>query len=230
MLSLLLILPLLTFADKCTIGSKIWKNECNGTVDGLVIWNPHEECLSLGIGHFIWYPENDNQKFDAQFPQYLAFLKAKGMALPPFIDSLEFAPWNTREDFLSDERVPLIKKWLSETIDLQAEFLVERLHPTLDKIVQLSPSLKAKIDALSESPRGLFALIDYLNFKGEGLSPKERYQGKGWGLYQVLLGMQGNEVSHFQDSALARLTERVALAPKDESRWLPGWKNRIQRY
>ena len=29
-------------------------------------------------------------------------------------------------------------------------------------------------------------MIDYVNFKGDGLKPTERYKGEGWGLLQVL--------------------------------------------
>ena len=32
-------------------------------------------------------------------------------------------------------------------------------------------------------------LIDYVNFKGEGVLETERYRGRGWGLLQVLEGM-----------------------------------------
>lgn len=230
MLYLLLILPLFAFSDETEIGKKIWKNECGGKIDGLVTWNAHEECISCGIGHFIWYPENSSQKFDAMFPKYLAFLKEKNIPIPSFLIPFEHAPWKSREIFLEDDRPPLLRKWLAETIDLQTEFIIQRTRVSINKILQKSPELKTKIDSLMKTPRGLFALIDYLNFKGEGLLKTESYQGKGWGLYQVLLHMQGDELLHFQASALARLEERVRLAPKDESRWLQGWKNRIQAY
>ena len=38
------------------LGQRIWKNECAGSVQGLVSWNEGEAFPSLGIGHFIWYP------------------------------------------------------------------------------------------------------------------------------------------------------------------------------
>jgi hypothetical protein len=218
------------------IGKKIWVNECAGSVDKLVFWNPHEDCISLGIGHFIWYPEKAGKKFDAMFPEYLAFLKFKQIPIPKILANPAHAPWKTREDFLSKEKAEEIiqlKKWLSETVDLQAEFIVKRLSISLDRILAQSPNLDKSINQLTNTPAGLFALIDYLNFKGEGLSPNERYEGKGWGLYQVLLGMnevEGTPLDRFKASAIATLTERVRLAPKDESRWLPGWTNRIQRY
>src|SRR6476661_2837441 len=39
------------------VGQRIWQNECAGTVEGLTSWNSSEDFASLGIGHFIWYPE-----------------------------------------------------------------------------------------------------------------------------------------------------------------------------
>ena len=50
---------------------------------------------------------------------------------------------------------------------------------------------RAKIRArdLNGSPatsRGTFALVDYVNFKGEGTKETERYRNEGWELLQVL--------------------------------------------
>ena len=96
---------------------------------------------------------------------------------------------------------------------------------------------KARIEerfrALSGSARGCYALIDYVNFKGEGILASERYAGRGWGLLQVLEGMQGTAGTNaFADSARSVLRQRVANSPpaRHESRWLPGWLNRVETY
>ena len=34
--------------------------------------------------------------------------------------------------------------------------------------------------------------MDYVNFKGEGVSSSERYRGQGWGLLQVLESNAGD--------------------------------------
>ena len=76
-------------------------------------------------------------------------------------------------------------------------------------------------------------LLDYVNFKGEGINKKERYEGKGWGLKQVLLAMPQNEnnpLRNFAFSADEVLTRRVINAPRDESRWLAGWRIRVHGY
>jgi hypothetical protein len=85
------------------------------------------------------------------------------------------------------------------------------------------------------SPEGLYALVDYVNFKGEGTAPGERYQGEGWGLLQVLGAMAdrpGEARAAFADAAGLVLTRRVALAPsgRNETRWLEGWLRRIATY
>jgi hypothetical protein len=79
-------------------------------------------------------------------------------------------------------------------------------------------------------------LIDYVNFKGEGVLSTERYQGRGWGLLQVLEGMsdsgEASPLSEFAASAKRVLRQRVKNAPpgRNEERWLPGWLKRIDSY
>jgi len=93
---------------------------------------------------------------------------------------------------------------------------------------------------LLETPEGMFAVIDYYNFKGLGDNPRERYQGQGWGLAQVLgdIASQADEepeidlVTRFSRAAAARLQQRVALSPpeRNEIRWLQGWHKRVAKY
>lgn len=96
--------------------------------------------------------------------------------------------------------------------------------------------MKQQFLRVANSNRGMYALIDYVNFKGEGTLPTERYHDQGWGLRQVLLGMHGegskNALKDFMDSAAKVLAKRVANAPKDrhEEQWLPGWMNRLHTY
>lgn len=76
-------------------------------------------------------------------------------------------------------------------------------------------------------------MIDYVNFKGEGTSPTERYKGEGWGLLQVLSDMKpGGGAAAFGQAAKRVLTRRVQNSPKErgESRWLAGWHNRCDGY
>lgn len=88
-----------------------------------------------------------------------------------------------------------------------------------------------------QSPGGLYPLLDYVNFKGEGVKASERYKGQGWGLLQVLMEMDGKQLRQsptlaFAQSAERVLTRRVDNSPPErgERRWLQGWKNRVRGY
>jgi uncharacterized membrane protein YccC len=134
-----------------------------------------------------------------------------------------------------------LRRFLADTIDLQAEFLVARLEAALPKMLaEAAPAdrtnVQQQFERLTKTPHGCYALIDYVNFKGEGVLHTERYQGQGWGLLQVLEAMRGNSDSgapeEFAQAAKAVLTRRVQNAPPDrhESRWLTGWLRRVNSY
>jgi len=134
-----------------------------------------------------------------------------------------------------------LRQFLADTIDLQAEFLMARLESALPKMVaEAEPSdrdnVKAQFERLTKTPQGWYVLIDYVNFKGEGVLHTERYQGQGWGLLQVLEAMHGTSnsgaVDEFSRAAKAVLTRRVQNSPTErhESRWLSGWIRRVNSY
>src|SRR5207244_12857315 len=102
------------------------------------------------------------------------------------------------EFFLAQHTVEMnqLRQFLVDTIDLQAEFLIARLEGALPKtLAEAAPADRANIqqqfERLARTPQGCFALVDYVNFKGEGVLHTERYQGQGWGLLQVLEAMHG---------------------------------------
>ena len=41
----------------------------------LTHWNEGEDFPSLGIGHFIWFPEGVDAPFDEQFPALISYLR-----------------------------------------------------------------------------------------------------------------------------------------------------------
>lgn len=227
------------------IGKKIWQNECNGTLAGLTSWNEGENFASLGIGHFIWYPKGARGPFDESFPTFLSFASARGAQLPEVLRAQRDCPWNSRAEFnqaSQTERMKELRQFLAKTVDLQAEFLVQRLQRALPKMLaEAAASKRAQVqqqfDRVANSAGGCYAMVDYVNFKGEGVLATERYAGQGWGLLQVLEGMSqessGREaVKNFAESAKRVLTDRVRNSPpqRHESRWLPGWLNRINTY
>ena len=224
------------------VAQKIWQNECGAKELALTSWNQGEEFASLGIGHFIWYPEGKIGPFQEQFPAFLAFATKKGASLPSWLSEAHFCPWKTREDFLKElesEQMIHLRKFLLSTFPLQAEFMGARLESCLPHLTSsLTPEEKEHVDqmfyAVLSSPQGLYALTDYLNFKGEGTSFLERYQGEGWGLLQVLQGMQNfnSPIQEFVKTAKSLLEKRVKNAPveRNESKWLQGWCNRLDTY
>jgi len=231
----------LTDQQLSELGLLIWKNEGQNKLDHLTVWNRGEDFPSLGLGHFIWYPENKKGPFKEQFPALLDFFKANNVTLPYWIDKASFAPWHSREQFYQAFEQPQLKGlriFLSEHLDIQVKFIILRLENAIPEIIESSEQwqqqkIKANIQQLTATTAGLFTLLDYINFKGEGISPKERYQGQGWGLKQVLLTMPEqyeNPLRAFGLSADEVLTRRVKNAPRDETRWLKGWRNRVHAY
>ena len=192
----------LSHADVQKIGKKIWQNECNGTIAGLTSWNEGEDFASLGIGHFIWYPKGQRGPFDESFPKVVSFISKRGAKLPALLlgPADKPCPWNSRTEFLRAQHsteMNQLRQFLTDTIDLQAEFLLARLDGALPKMLsEAAPSDRANVQAqferLTKTPQGCYALIDYVNFKGEGVLHTERYQGQGWGLLQVLEAMHGS--------------------------------------
>lgn len=154
------------------------------------------------------------------------------------------SPWESRADFYQDidsPRMEELRTLLDTTRREQAQFIIARLENSIGDIVAQAPSterehLQRRVERLStcHSPAGLYALIDYVHFKGTGLAEGERYAGQGWGLQQVLSAMSDDlpALDSFASAAKTTLERRVASAPTErrEQRWLKGWHNRIDTY
>ena len=220
-----------------SIGAKVWKNECDGTREGLTSWNGGEAFASLGIGHFIWYPAGGSGPFEESFPALVEFLFKSGVKLPAWLKSGMPCPWKTKAEFEADAQSPRMKElraMLAGSIREQSRFLARRMENALPKLLAATDKrgVEAKFKALLATGAGTYALIDYVNFKGEGTNAKERYKGEGWGLLQVLEGMEGDSSKDFGASAARVLTRRVENSDpaRNERKWLPGWLNRVRAY
>lgn len=233
----------ISFQDAHKIGEKIWKNECAGSIEGLTSWNKGENFASMGIGHFIWYPIGKEERFQETFPTLLNFLSKEGAILPEWLKVISACPWNSREEFYSHIQSPemtSLRQFLFETRHLQAIFIANRLENILPQMVKnCSSEEKHKITTiffrLASDANGLYALVDYLNFKGGGADSSEKYKGKGWGLLQVLEEIPScsqKPLVDFVEAAKTVLTRRVQNAPieRQEERWLKGWFNRLDTY
>ena len=232
-------------AELNTIGEKIFKNEAGGIKKDLVYWNKGENFPSLGIGHFIWYKQGEPGIFEESFPQLVEFLKSKNVKLPKIMAENKYSPWKDRQELinLKTKKNPDIEEltnFLYENKDLQIMFIFKRLESSLEKMLAVSndrENVRKQFYRMASSPNGLYPLIDYVNFKGEGTNPKERYNGQGWGLLQVLENMKGTEtgksaLTEFSNSAKFVLQRRVNNSDpsKNERKWLQGWFNRCNTY
>lgn len=237
----------LTQEQLTELGNKIWQNECNKSEKKIVWWNKGEPCASLGIGHFLWFPRTKSKKFTETFPSLVAFLIEKKAIVPEWLATKpqQPCPWKSYEDFVqhsTSTQAQELRTLLTKTVALQAEFILQRAEKALPSIIRLTAEekrahVKQQFHRMTSSTRGIYALVDYINFKGEGINPKEQYAGHGWGLRHILQQMNGTEMGadalkEFAHMAKKVLEQRVAHAPdqKMEVSHLNGWKNRIDAY
>ncbi|MFA4933870.1 MAG: hypothetical protein WC574_05510 [Candidatus Omnitrophota bacterium] len=229
------------------IGESIFKNECASKEENLISWNAGEDFMSLGIGHFIWYPARGKRIFVGSFVKFLEYAKLSGEKIPRWLDKqpVPACPWISRDSFLSvksDSRLTDLKDFLTKTKSLQAAFIIKRLDEALPLILKHLPEgrrerIAFQLDRLASTFLGVYVLADYTNFKGLGITPSEYYRGKGWGLLQVLEEMRSakeapDAIREFVRSANIVLENRVKNSPvgRNEQKWLPGWQKRINSY
>lgn len=249
-------------AELNIIGAKVWQNECSGKTAGLISWNQGENFISLGIGHNIWYSKNQRDIFDESFPKLIKFMRKAGAGVPRWLDkdNVPPCPWQTKAEFLRAKQensliFQELQQFLVSTIAWQAKYLVYRMETVLPEILELVPSqerqnIKKILTELQQTPIGMYALIDYINFKGDGIKEYKKNPGGcngdcqqvyncGWGLLQVLRKMQHAPKNLSVNQAYAwavktTLTCRTTSAPierrENEKRWLPGWLNRADTY
>lgn len=236
----------LTPAEKKEIGLKIWRNEGSQKYEYLAFWNAREPFPSFGIGHFIWYPAGIPADYDQTFPELIDLLIARKINVPTWLQEARMtgAPWKTKAAFDSSPLLKELRDLLGSTIDIQADYCITRLEKKWPAILAAAdPTKRARINRafneLLKSPQGAYALIDYLNFKGAGINPNERYDGIGWGVLQVMEALperwdSSSIVQAFAQNAQQVLKNRVAHAPPDkklrEKEWLTGWLNRLATY
>ncbi len=248
---LILELPILSDADFDWIAARIYQNEAMSQSRYLTFWGEGEDFPSFGIGHFIWFPVGVDAPFDEMFPHMVSFVIQRNTIspLPAWMGDLEpfNAPWTDKQQFdqaWSSPEMTELREWLEATAQWQARFIVATFAQRWQEL-ELPAGQKQPMTMLlhemADTAEGLFAVIDYYNFKGLGVNPRERYQDQGWGLIQVLQAMAqsgaddeacGYLVEQFRQAAADRLSLRVENSPseRNESRWLEGWLTRLQGY
>jgi len=229
------------------IGRKIYVNECGAKPENLIAWNRGEDFMSLGIGHFIWYPQGRSGPYTESFSAFIRFAAHRNAALPAMIagEPIPGCPWPDRASYLAEKhaaRARVLRAFLERTIPLQTRFLLIRLERALPRLLAATPrhrqaAVEQKFNRVARTARGRYALVDYVNFKGEGISTTERIGGHGWGLLQVLEEMDArmtlvNAENEFAAAAARVLTRRAYNDPRRHVRekWLPGWTKRVRTY
>ena len=232
-------------AELDVVAEKIFKNEAGGKREDLVYWNTGEDFPSLGIGHFIWYKQGQRGRFAESFPQLVAYYRKHDIKLPKIVEENSYSPWESREELfklrsVGNKDIVELTNFLYNTKAIQVSFIFERLENSLEKMLEIADNpenVKKQFYRVAHSPNGLYPLIDYVNFKGEGTSRTETYNGDGWGLLQVLENMKGTgsgkaALEEFSDSAKFVLERRVKNSDpaRNEKKWLAGWLNRCNTY
>lgn len=229
------------------IGIKIWYNETGGQVLGLTSWESGEAFASMGIGHFVWYPNNSLQRRYGTFGGLIEYIQNHGMTPPPWLidrGQVIYSPWLTRAEFnaaLYSLPMEQLRYFLVLSIPLQARYMVERMEAALPEMLQAAPAydrdyIRRKFYQIASTPQGVYDLVDYVDFKGLGIG-SDAYDGQSWGLLQVLQTMRFapsymSTLRAFAWSADQVLIERVENAPpdSDDGRYLVGWRRRVRTY
>ena len=234
------------------IAKKVWQNEGAGKDKYLIWWNKGEDFASLGIGHFIWFPKDHTERFREVFPMVVAFMQKQGVVLPKWLTPETDFPWQSKAAFFAAKKAKTkqymeLFSFLKKTFGYQAEFMAQRLSQALPQMLESiedekkKETIQERFNAMLYSKdgtideRGLYILLDYTNFKGEGTLKSERYHNQGWGLLQVLEHIDTrvtNKYKSFSNTAKAMLSRRIKNSPptRGEERWRKGWNVRLDTY
>lgn len=228
------------------LGERIFINECAARFDCITSWNKGEEFPSLGIGHFIWYQAEQKGPFEETFPALVNFMASRHAEIPKWLLHTKNvdSPWESRAEFYENFNSPdmvELREFLAAHRSLQVEFILQRLNQSLKTIISGfpladRPKIRNIVQSIANSHEryGTYALIDYVHFKGTGLTPTEKYKNQGWGLKQILEKMMASPPTlySFVQAAKSVLETRVTNAPlrRNEQQWLPGWKKRVESY
>lgn len=225
------------------IVDKIYTNETGGNPDNLIYHNPKEGFCSIGIGHFLWFTDSTKAAFKETFPALLTEMNGTDGVFFDEVNTTipDKCPWKSQTEVDSAKATPLYKKLFAGLTStkgkqLQVKYMAFRAAEALDEIIIKDKEMSSVIEQLLADDKGTYAVIDYVNFKGNSASGED-YNGHTWGLDTVLAVMPSDTtiplMRRFEIAAETTLEARVREAKvlgKDESMFLPGWKKRIETY
>lgn len=221
----------------------IYMNETGGKPDALIIKNDKENVCSLGIGHFIWYPTGVKQQYKETFPGLLkelqktdgAFKGAVDVEIPPT------CPWKSTSELNAAKSTDVYKRLVAGLTSpagkrVQVNYMIERAREAIAETAKEDPDSVKKMLDLLETEQGTYAVIDYVNFKGNS-AETEAYGDFHWGFKTAIYVMSKDETlkpeKRFQIAVETLLEMRVEEAKKlgkDESSFLTGWLKRVNTY
>lgn len=223
---------------------KIQANETGGKQENLIIRNNKEAVCSLGIGHFTWYPKAvTEKKFKETFPALLedlqktdgVFKDAPDVVLP------SACPWSSAEQLQQEKSTEVYRRiYMGLTSDagkrVQVNYMVAHANEAIAETILNDDVAAKKINELLSSELGTYAIVDYVNFKGNS-APGEAYSGFTWG-FKTAIDVMSEEGTlkpevRFQIAVETLLEMRVEEANKlgkDESSFLAGWLKRVDTY
>ncbi|EDN69366.1 conserved hypothetical protein [Beggiatoa sp. PS] len=232
----------LTQREMADIGQQIWINESLGKISGLIAWNEQDNFASVGIGHFSWYPKNSQEQLLGTWLDLLDFLQEQSVSIPKWLKSAQYCPWKTHKEFLRYQRhyqMNSLRELMKNTIPQQVQFMVKDLEQALPRMLEILSTEKQRehvrnqFERVAQTPNGIYALLDYVNFNGEGIEPNEG--GQKWGLLQVLEQMPKDfapedATKEFADAAEIILASHIQSMEHDKEHRLLNWKTRIATY
>lgn len=245
----------LSDAQMLDIGDRIWQNQSGGSTNGITTWvqeGPYQYA-EIGINQALWYDADNPAPFREDWPDMALYLKKHGFPIQDWM--LSACPWSNATDFAAafdGDQLTLLRTMLStdDAVVAQTRFIAKRLDQSLPTMMALLPSdqatqLQNNFDLIAQQPLGFYALIDYVNFKGEGTCPTEQVNGQGWGLLQVLQEMQllhdqnqgtpgynATPMEEFVAAAKTILQRRIDNSDPslDLSQYWDGWCARLDTY
>ena len=220
----------LTNEEKQKLGRAIARRELGA--QGLIDWSGSEDFASLGVMHATWGSEK-TIKHQNGFIKFLKYAVSRGATLPEFLKDNQENPWQSRGSFFyakysRDPRMVDLQQFLEMTKPLQIDFTIDRAAEACNKILadgNYDANDAAKLSELSKDVKGVFAIIDYVNFKGEG----NIADPSNWGLANVLHEMDvagGNEIDRF----IAAAQKTLATHHPKYFMYKTGWIVRLNGY
>ena len=221
------------------IGQHVRLNYTGGKYELLTYWSKDDAYPMLGIANFLWYPAGYRGKFSDDFPSVQAALQAEGVALPDWLKPGRPAPWPDREAFIAkfhSEEMEQLRQMLASTVEIQTRVLIARAERSFSAMLDVlpqeeRPAIREEFERVAATTVGVYALVDYVHFKGEGaIADADKRKGSR-GLLRVLEVMSRGPHSAVANEDFADAAIQVLIPPDaTPSNWHSIWRRHVDTY